>query len=909
MLCEYCLNNLATTQLTKLLNDKKHTIHLCESCARKQTQDLHQQFTPTKNIAAPFVNYLNNLENATSLIAKTLEKELESLRLLSRFPVQTKNLLKQSAIIAKQHGHNLLIPSHLLLAITKSLTGKKIFNFLEIDLQNIQENLEISLQAQQMFFLNQPNTLIISSQTRKVLELAEKQSLLLKQTEINTEHILLGIIEEKTSQAAFLLKELGVTSVAAKLAIVKNLETTPALASINQNKVLPKTPSLDYFSTDLTALAAEGKLDPVIGRSKELDRTTQILCRRTKNNPVLIGEPGVGKTAIVEGLAQKIFLEQVPEALKNKRVISLDLSALVAGTKYRGEFEERVLKILEEIKKNKHQIILFIDELHTVVGAGSAEGALDGANILKPDLAKGNLQCIGATTIEEYRKHIEKDRALERRFQTVLVEEASIPETIAILKGLQTKYEDYHGVTFSKAAIESCAKLSQQYIGDRFLPDKAIDCLDEAAVRVRLKQTKPTPKNQQACQKLASLKQWKKFLVEKQDYEQAALVQKEIDSLASKEEFDAEQVKKPTAQKPRLIVEATDVEEIIAKWANVPLTRISDFEQDLLKNLDLVLASKVIGQNEIIACVADSIRKARLGLSDKKRPNASFMFLGPTGVGKTYLAKVLAEELFGSQESLIKLDMSEYMEKHSVSKLIGSPPGYIGYEQAGQLTEKVRRKPYSVILLDELEKAHQDIYHILLQILEDGLLTDSQGRKVSFKNTIIIATSNLGGAEIQKALSGKQLGFASNNIPETKLSNLNLSLQKKLQNDLKKYFNPEFLARLDEILFFKPLEKTSLEKIMNIFLEDLAQRMQQQQHIDLTFTSELKKTVLKNSCQLTSGARALRKEIAQIEKFLAALLLSRKNWTNRSLLLDWQNNICIRPTNTLSAKIESTVNC
>lgn len=897
MLCEFCLQQKATVQLTKLINSKKTTWHLCEDCASKQTKDLQHQFPQVDTLSnTDFPVQLNNL---TNLIAQTIEKELKSLRIFGHFSSQVRDLLESAAKIAKNYGHNLLLPSHLLLAFNACIVGKKIFSYLAIDQTTLQQRLERELWEQQSFTFSPEQGVIIASQTRKVFEQAFKQASQLQQSDLELEHILLGIIEEKTSAAAKILQELGVTGVAVKLAIVKNMERVPT-SSISGNKKSIATPSLDYFSTDVTALALDGKLDPLIGREKELERMIQILCRRTKNNPVLIGEPGVGKTAIVEGLAQKIIAGKVPELLQNKRVISLELASLVAGTKYRGEFEDRIRKVLDEIRNAKQNIILFIDELHTVVGVGSAEGTLDGANILKPDLAKGKLQCIGATTIEEYRKHIEKDSALERRFQTIMVEEPTSAETITILQGLQEKYETYHGVHFTKEALRACVQLSQQYINDRFLPDKAIDCMDEAAVRVRLKHLENSPEIQRLEENIAQLKKKKKTYIDEQNYEQAAFIRDEIEKLG--QEKLKLRTSKHAGHEDSLQVSPSAVEEVIARWTNVPIMRIAEFEPSALKNLTKRLEAHIKGQSAIISSIVDTIRKAHLGLSDRNRPHASFLFLGPTGVGKTYLCKVLAEVLFGSQEALIRCDMSEYMEQHSVSKLIGSPPGYIGYDQAGQLTEKVRRRPYAVVLFDELEKAHHDVYNILLQILEDGRLTDAQGRKVSFKNAIVIATSNVGGVEIQQAIEGKSMGFGEDKSSTQRYSELSNQVQQQVLRDLKKFFNPEFIARLDEILFFQTLPKTALKAIVDLQLLELSKRLlEQDRHV--SFTALLRQAVLKKGLQATTGARAIRREIIAIEKAIAAAIVENQLYQARSLEVSWDSTFTIRPSRAKAATI------
>lgn len=881
MICEHCHTTDSSIALTKVINGKKVVLNLCKLCAQQQTTELKRYSSTSIDLNSGDLS--KKISSIANFIAQSLNKELAPANKSDFFSPEAKVLFEQAFSLAKQFGHESLINLHLLLAFLKSSQEKDIFTHLLANTSKLQQTIEKVLTSLPSSSSSSSDSSTLSQETRTTLSLAKKHAHRFKEKLVSPEHLILSIAEDKKSKASKILKDFQVSPIAIKIAIVKN--SNKVLAPLSHgNKGLPNTPALDHFSTDLTALAAEEKLDPLIGRKKEVDRLIHILCRRTKNNPVLLGEPGVGKTAIVEGLAQHIVNGQVPDVLTDKRVIALDLTALVAGTKYRGEFEERIHKVLEDIKSSHHSIILFIDEMHTVIGAGSAEGTLDGANILKPDLAKGNLQCIGATTLEEYRKHIEKDRALERRFQTILVEEPSIEETITMLKGLRKKYEDFHEVVFTDEAIEKCVTLSKRYIHDRFLPDKAIDCMDEAAVQVHLSQLKAPEELRKVQEELSSLQKKKKALVDKQDYEQAAILRDDIE----KRERERNDLKKAWDEKrdeKSIVVAATHVEKVITQWTSIPTTTVDADEHESLKNLKERLSSKVLGQDDIVESIANAIQKARLGLTDHRRPSASFLFMGPTGVGKTYLAKTLAQELFGTEDALVKIDMSEYMEQHSVAKLIGSPPGYVGYDQAGQLTEKIRRKPYAVLLLDELEKAHTDIYHLFLQILEDGELTDATGRKVSFKNTIIIATSNIGGSKIQQALTGKDLGFSRQDNNEPTSQTIPLHLKKNLREDLKKHFNPEFLGRLDEILFFNTLSKEHIEKIVELSLQQLQQRVKHN-NITISFTPIVKQYVAERSFHVGSGARKVRQEIAHLEKLLASSLLDDTIGGGDDILVD-----------------------
>ncbi|MGB4177131.1 MAG: AAA family ATPase, partial [Halanaerobiales bacterium] len=652
----------------------------------------------------------------------------------------------------------------------------------------------------------------LTPRSKKVLNLSMDEARRLGHNYIGTEHILLGLIREGEGIAVRILFDLG-----ADLANVQKqiIEMLGGQKNVQQQtgEAGAETPNLDEYSRDLTEMAREEKLDPVIGRDKEIERVIQILSMRTKNNPVLIGEPGVGKTAIVEGLAQRIVKDSVPENLLNKRVVALDLSAIVAGSKYRGEFEKRLKAVMDEIMENGN-IILFIDELHTLVGAGAAEGAIDASNILKPALARGELQTIGATTLDEYRKHIEKDAALERRFQSVLVEETTPEETVEILKGLRDSYEAHHKVAITDEAIEAAVHMSHRYITDRFLPDKAIDLVDEAASRVRLSTNTRPPELKELNERLENLQKEKEAAIKSQEFEKAAElrdkekeVQKELEDL--KNNWQQNKTRREST------VTAEDIAEIVSSWTGIPVTKLEETESAKLLRLEEELHKRVIGQEEAIKVVSQAVRRARAGLKDPKRPIGSFIFLGPTGVGKTELARTLAEALFDDEEAMVRIDMSEYMEKHSVSRMIGSPPGYVGYDEGGQLTEPVRRRPYSVVLFDEIEKAHPDVFNILLQILEDGQLTDSSGRKVDFKNTVVIMTSNVGANLIERETS---LGFKVNDDEEAEY----VDMKERVMAELRRTFRPEFLNRLDEIIVFHALNKDHIKEIVNLMLKDLS---------------------------------------------------------------------------------------
>ena len=693
--------------------------------------------------------------------------------------------------------------------------------------------------------------------TKRVLELSYAETRRMGQNFIGTEHIMLGLLREGESIAIRILLELGVDINKLYDNLITMLqEDTPAAVAASKPKAEDlQTPTLDQFGRDLTVMAREGKVDPIVGRDKEIERIIQILSRRTKNNPCLIGEPGVGKTAIAEGLAQKIVEGNIPETLKGKRVVALDLSSMVAGAKYRGEFEERLKKSIGEIK-SAGNVILFIDEMHTIVGAGAAEGAIDASNILKPLLARGEIQVVGATTLDEYRKHIEKDAALERRFQPIQIEEPTQEEAIDILKGIRDKYEAHHNVKITDEAIDAAVKLSSRYITDRYLPDKAIDLIDEASSKVRLKSFTAPPDLKELENKIEQIHKMKEDAIVNQEFEKAASLRDQENELKEEMKSRKEKWEMENQSHTQMVMEK-EIAEVVGNWTGIPVSRLAQEETERLKNLEEVLHQRVIGQEEAVSAISKAIRRGRVGLKDPKRPVGSFIFLGPTGVGKTELSKALAESLFGDESHMVRIDMSEYMEKHTVSRLIGSPPGYVGYDEGGQLTEKVRRKPYSVVLFDEIEKAHPDVFNILLQILEDGRLTDSTGRLVDFRNTVIIMTSNVGARNI---VEPKRLGFvaaiedAARDYEEMK---------KNVMDELKKTFRPEFINRVDELIVFHPLTQENINDIAALMLKEVSSRLK---NMDITLTADkgVKEYLANKGYDKAFGARPLRRTIQNL---------------------------------------------
>lgn len=780
-----------------------------------------------------------------------------------KFTNSAQNVLKMANDLAANLGHNYIGTEHILYGLAKEDSGiaSKVLEKQNVTEDKILEEIEALIGSEEEGI---SSTLGFTPRTKRVIENSYREARRLGTEYIGTEHLLVGIMREADSIAVRIMLDLGVNPQKLYNEIVKVINTDEYLSandrgtSGNTNSSYNSTPTLNQFGTDLVKQAQEGKLDPVVGRKDEIERVIQILSRRTKNNPCLIGEPGVGKTAVVEGLAEKIVSGDVPEILKDKRVVSIDISSMVAGAKYRGDFEERIKKSLNEVKK-AGDVILFIDEIHTIVGAGSAEGAIDAANILKPMLARGEIQLVGATTLNEYRKYIEKDAALERRFSPVTVQEPSSEDAIKILEGIRDKYEAHHNVKISDEAIKTAVNLSVRYINDRFLPDKAIDLIDEAASKIRLKSYSEPDVIKELEEKISKVDQEKEDLVKVQKFEQAAKLRDESRELKAKLEEERTKWKN---KKTKSILNLTeeDIAEVIAKWTGIPTAKLTQDENKKLKNLENELHKRVIGQNEAVEAVSKAIRRGRVGLKDSKRPIGSFLFLGPTGVGKTELSKALAECLFGDENAMIRVDMSEYMEQHSVSKMIGSPPGYVGFDDGGQLTEKIRRKPYSVILFDEIEKAHPDVMNMLLQILEDGRLTDAQGRTVNFKNAVIIMTSNVGARLITEK---KTLGFtnAIDSSEEDKKEYENT--KKEVMAEVKKEFRPEFINRIDEIIVFHKLMDNEINQIIDLMLEEVGNRLTEK-NIKIKFDKSVKELISKKGVDKAFGARPLRRAIQNI---------------------------------------------
>ncbi|MEC2057918.1 ATP-dependent Clp protease ATP-binding subunit [Peribacillus psychrosaccharolyticus] len=797
--------------------------------------------------------------------------------MFGRFTERAQKVLALAQEEAIRLGHNNIGTEHILLGLVREGEGiaAKALYALGLGSDKIQKEVENLIGRGQ----ETAQTIHYTPRAKKVIELSMDEARKLGHSYVGTEHVLLGLIREGEGVAARVLNNLGVSLNKARQQVLQLLGSNESGSHQGSTSANASTPTLDSLARDLTAIAREGSLDPVIGRGKEIQRVIEVLSRRTKNNPVLIGEPGVGKTAIAEGLAQQIINNEVPEILRDKRVMTLDMGTVVAGTKYRGEFEDRLKKVMDEIRQAGN-IILFIDELHTLIGAGGAEGAIDASNILKPSLARGELQCIGATTLDEYRKYIEKDAALERRFQPITVNEPTIDESIQILKGLRDRYEAHHRVSITDEAIDAAVKMSDRYISDRFLPDKAIDLIDEAGSKVRLRSYTTPPNLKELELKLDEVRKEKDSSVQSQEFEKAASLRDTEQRL--REQLDeTKKVWKEKQGQENSEVTVEDIAHVVSSWTGVPVTRLAQTESDKLLNMEAILHDRVIGQDEAVKAVSKAVRRSRAGLKDPKRPTGSFIFLGPTGVGKTELARALAESIFGDENAMIRIDMSEYMEKHSTSRLVGSPPGYVGYEEGGQLTEKVRRKPYSVVLLDEIEKAHPDVFNILLQVLEDGRLTDSKGRTVDFRNTLLIMTSNVGASALRM---NKYVGFAVQSE-----ANGYSDMKGKVMEELKRAFRPEFLNRIDETIVFHSLEKKHLKEIVSLMTNQLTERLKEQD-IFLELTDKAKEKIADEGYNPEYGARPIRRAIQKhVEDYLSEELLKGTIVKGKKIIMDVEN--------------------
>jgi len=871
MKCQKCKIRLANVHITKIINNRKVTRHLCNQCAAQE--GLLPGGAGLEELGFPgFLEFPD--------IFASLFKRRPSERFYDYFSDTAQKVLQLSSEEAKRLGHDHVRTEHLLLALIKEEgLALKVLQTLGVDPVNLFSDVESLIGRGE----GSPEKIVLSPRAKRVLELAYNAARELGFNYVGPEHILLGIIREGESIAAQALHKRKVTFDRVAKEIILAAEKALGAQGGPPEEEFPEEPppeemgppdsmfgfpglglgapprktkpALSSFGRDLTAMAREDQLDPVIDRQKEIDRVMRILSRRTKNNPALLGDPGVGKTAIVEGLAERIVKGEVPDALKDKQIISLDLGGMVAGTKYRGEFEARVKKILDEILAKKRKIILFIDELHTLVGAGGAEGAIDAGNMLKPALARGELQVIGATTLDEYRKNIEKDSALERRFQPVLVNEPSVELTIDILKGIRDKYEEHHNVKIPDAALIAAASLSHRYISDRFLPDKAIDVMDEAAAKVRLRLLSPVKNIQALRRALEKTNHEKEAALASQKYEEAAKLRDKIVE-AEKKLKQLEETHKAEVEQGEATVTEDDIAEIVSDWTGIPVVKLTAAETEKLTRMEDELHNRIIGQDDAVHAISQAIRRGRAGLKPPQRPVGSFVFAGPTGVGKTEVARRLAEFMFGTQDALIRMDMSEFMEKHTVSRLIGAPPGYVGYEEGGKLTESVRRKPYSVILFDEIEKAHPDVFNVLLQIMEDGRLTDSKGHVVDFKNTVIIMTSNIG----QKLIADQgPIGFMAREDREATYD----KMKETVLDAMKREFRPEFLNRIDEIIVFHQLTDTELKQIAALMLADV-QKQVREQNMDLEVTEAAREIIVKEGFEPKFGARPLRRAVQRL---------------------------------------------
>jgi len=799
--------------------------------------------------------------------------------MFERFTERARRVIILAQEEAKRLNHSAVGTEHILLGIIREGEGvaSKVLESLNINPERVRAEIESAIGRGERTPYEE---VAFTPRAKKVLELALDEARRLGHNYIGTEHLLLGLIREGEGVAARVLEAMGADLERVRSQVVYLLGEE---GTASYTKQASKTPTLDEFGRDLTKLARENKLDPVIGREREIERVIQVLSRRTKNNPALIGEPGVGKTAITEGLAQRIVRGDVPEVLRSKRVVQLDLAALVAGTKYRGEFEERMKKVMEEIRKAQGEVILFVDELHTLVGAGAAEGAIDASNILKPSLARGELQCIGATTLDEYRKYVERDAALERRFAPILVSEPTVEQTVEILRGLRDRYEAHHGVKIGDDALVAAATLADKYISDRFLPDKAIDLMDEAASKIRLQASFLPQEVRQALEKAERARREKEDAIKGQDFEKAASLRDKEKVLRQKLE-ELESSWKTDKGRDITTVTADDIADIVSSWTGIPVMRLVEEETEKLLRMEDSLHKRIVGQEEAVTAVARAVRRARAGLKDARRPIGSFIFLGPTGVGKTELTLALAEFLFGDENAVVRIDMSEYTERHTVSRLVGAPPGYVGYEEGGQLTEQVRRRPYSVVLLDEIEKAHPEIFNVLLQILEDGRLTDAQGRAVDFKNCVVIMTSNVGAPQIQR--EGGGFGFRGSATELADAQRAYDRMKTHVMDELRRAFRPEFLNRVDEIIVFRPLNRDQIKLIVDILM-DRVRREIRGQGMELAITDAAREVLAEAGFDPQYGARPLRRAIQRlVEDPLSDDMLRGKFSAGDQIILD-----------------------
>jgi len=871
--CDVCKIRPAVARVTTIRDGHRETLELCEEDYRRLREE--PRLSPFERLFAG--GLFGDLEDLFGALGGWGRPDLEGFTLPPRraagagieryFSDKTRELLREAGKKAREFGRREVDTEHLLWVLTRNEVVAEILHQLNVSPQDLRGFIEYNAPrgAEPSAQAGMEDHRPVSPRVKTALELAFEAARELGHGYIGPEHLLLGLLEEQEGLAGEILRKFGVTPEGLREATIQVVGRGAPTGEIPTN-----TPVLDRFSRDLTRLAREGKLDPVIGREQEIESVIEVLSRRTKNNPVLIGEAGVGKTAIVEGLAQRIAAGQVPEPLRGKRVVELNVNAIVAGTKYRGEFEERVKQILDEVTANRDRLILFVDELHTIMGAGAAEGAIDMANVIKPALARGELHLIGATTAAEYQKHIERDAALERRFQPIYVAEPSVEDTIAILHGLRDKYEAHHRVKITDEAIKAAAELSDRYLTGRRLPDKAIDLLDQAAARVRIRITSQKPEITRLEEKIARLRREEEYAASRKDYDEAKRLQEE----AQKAERELEEARERW-RKERGVTSAEvtrqDVAEILARLTGIPVAELTQEERERLLHLEDRIHERVVDQNEAVEAVANAIRVARAGLRERNRPVATFLFIGPTGVGKTELAKTLAWVLFGDEDAMVRLDMSEYMERHTVSRLIGAPPGYVGYEEGGQLTERVRRRPYSVVLLDEIEKAHPEVHNILLQVLDDGRLTDGKGRVVDFTNTVIIMTSNLGSEIIQSALLAEERAgpahWARRSYQE---------LKEDLMDVLRRHFRPEFLNRIDEVILFRPLGREEIRGIVRLQLDRVA-RSAREQGVEVAFTDALLEHFAEVGYRPEFGARELKRRIhAELETQLAREMLEGK---------------------------------